>query len=108
MQLSVRAVSKLFNVSEKTVYRWIEQDDLPASLIDGHYGFNRGELVEWATARHISVPDELFKGTDNMLAALPSLVEALQGGGIFHQLRGADKSSVLRAAVAAMPLAAWR
>ena len=104
MQLTVRAVSKLFKVSEKTVYRWIEQDDLPASLIDGHHGFNRGELVEWATARHISVPDELFKGTDKMVAALPSLVEALQAGGIFHQLKGADKASVLRAAVDAMPL----
>src|SRR6266498_2916382 len=69
MQLTVRAVSKLFKVPEKTVYRWIEQDDLPASLIDGHYGFNRGELVEWATAHRISVPDELFKGTDNMVAA---------------------------------------
>ena len=104
MQLTVRAVSKLFNVSEKTVYRWIEQDDLPASLIDGHYGFNRGELVEWATARHISVPDELFKGTDNMVAALPSLAEALQAGGIFHRLKGTDKESVLRSAVDAMPL----
>ena len=99
MQLTVRAVSKLFKVPEKTVYRWIEQDDLPASLIDGHYGFNRGELVEWATARHISVPDELFKGTDNMVAALPSLAEALQAGGIFHRLKGTDKESVLRSAV---------
>src|SRR5260370_16723214 len=104
MQLTVRAVSKLFNVSEKTVYRWIEQDDLPASLIDGHYGFNRGELVEWATTRRISVPDELFKGTDNKVSALPSLVEALQAGGIFHRIKGADKASVLRAAVDAMPL----
>ncbi len=103
MQLTVRAVSKLFNVSEKTVYRWIEQDDLPASLIDGHYGFNRGELVEWATARHIPVPDELFQATDST-AALPSLTEALRAGGIFHRLKGTDKESVLSAAVEAMPL----
>ncbi len=104
MQLTVRAVAKLFNVPEKTVYRWIEQDDLPASLIDGHYGFNRGELVEWATTRHISVPDELFKGTDSKAAALPSLVEALEAGGIFHRIKGTDKASVLRAAVDVMPL----
>lgn len=104
MQLTVRAVSKLFNVPEKTVYRWIEQDDLPASLIDGHYGFNRGELVEWATARHISVPDELFKGTDTNVATLPSLAEALQAGGIFHRIASVDKASVLRATVDAMPL----
>lgn len=104
MQLTVRAVAKLFNVQEKTVYRWIEEDDLPASLIDGHYGFNRGELVEWATSRHISVPDALFKGSDNNVASLPSLLEALQAGGIFHRIQGTDKASVLRAAVDAMPL----
>src|SRR5260370_40800810 len=104
MQLTVRAVSKLFNVSEKTVYRWIEQDDLPASLIDGHYGFNRGELVEWATTRRSIEPYELFKGTDNKVAALPSLVEALEAGGIFHRIKGTDKASVLRAVVDVMPL----
>ncbi len=104
MQLTVRAVSRLFNVSEKTVYRWIEQDDLPASIIDGHYGFNRGELVEWATMRHISVPDEVFKGTDNKVAALPSLGETLEAGGIFHRIKGTDKASVLRAVVDVMPL----
>ena len=104
MQLTVRAISKLFKVPEKTVYRWIEQDDLPSSLIDGHYGFNRGELVEWATARHIPVPDELFQTTDSNVAALPTLTEALRAGGIFHRLKGTDKESVLRATVAAMPL----
>src|SRR5260370_39867202 len=98
MQLTVRAVSKLFNVSEKTVYRWIEQDDLPASLIDGHYGFNRGELVEWAPARHISVPDELFKGPDTIVPALRSLVEALHAGELFNQLKSADEALVLVAA----------
>jgi len=103
MQLTVRAVSKLFNVSEKTVYRWIDQDDLPACRFDAHYGFNRGELVEWATARHIPVPDELFQATDST-AALPSLTEALRAGGIFHRLKGTDKESVLSAAVEAMPL----
>ena len=35
MQLTVRAVSKLLKVPEKTVYRWIEQDDLPAGLSMG-------------------------------------------------------------------------
>ena len=104
MQLTVREVSKLFQVPEKTVYRWIEQDDLPAYRIDGHYGFNRGELVEWATARHIPVPDEVFQGANTVVAALPSLVQALEAGGIFHGLKGSDKASVLRAAVEVMPL----
>jgi PTS system nitrogen regulatory IIA component len=104
MQLTVREVSRLFKVPEKTVYRWIEQDDLPAYRIDEHYGFNRGELVEWATARHIPVPDEVFQAADATVATLPSLVEALEVGGIFHKLEGTDKGSVLRAVVEAMPL----
>ncbi len=104
MQLTVRAVSKLFNVSEKTVYRWIEHEDLPASVIDGNYGFNRGELVEWATTRHLRIPDKLFEGTDNKDGVLPSLAEALQAGGIFHEIKGSDKGAVLGAAVEVMPL----
>ena len=104
MQLTVRVVSKLLKVSEKTVYRWIEHDDLPASLVDGRYGFNRGELVEWAAARHIPVPDELFQAVDSVVSTLPSLTEALREGGIFYGVKGTDKGSVLRATVESMPL----
>ena len=41
MQLTVRDVSDLFKVSEKTVYRWINQGLLPAYRVNDQYRFNR-------------------------------------------------------------------
>src|SRR5213596_3936121 len=43
MQLTVRDVSKLFNVSEKTIYRWVTQEVLPAYRVNDQYRFNRAE-----------------------------------------------------------------
>ena len=53
MQLTVREVSKVLDVSEATVNRWIKQRGLPAHHVAGQYRFNRAELLEWATAQGI-------------------------------------------------------
>ena len=49
MQLGVRDVAGLFNVSEKTVYRWVKQRKLPVYRVNEQYRFSRAELLEWAT-----------------------------------------------------------
>ena len=61
MQLTVRDVSSLLKVSEKTVYRWIKQGILPAYRVNEQYRFNRAELLEWATSRKINVSAEIFE-----------------------------------------------
>jgi nitrogen PTS system EIIA component len=104
MQLTVRDVSTLLKVSEKTVYRWINQGILPAYRVSEQYRFNRAELLEWATSRKMNVSADLFEEPESNAASLPSLVEALQAGGIFYRLDGADKESALRAVVEHMRL----
>ena len=99
MQLVVRDVAKLFNVSEKTVYRWIDQGVLPAYKINDQYRFNRAELLEWATSRRMNVSPEIFAEPESREIPLPGLVEALQAGGIYYRVGGTDKESVLRAVV---------
>jgi nitrogen PTS system EIIA component len=98
MNLTVRDVCGLLNVPEKTVYRWISQGILPANRVEDQYRFNRAELLEWATARGITIAADLFEEPENP-APLPGLAEALQAGGIIHGLRGTDKASVLQAMV---------
>src|SRR5437773_7661702 len=97
MQLGVREVSKLLNVSEKTVYRWIGQGVLPAYRVNEQYRFNRAELLEWATSRRMNVAAEMFDEPESNTTPIPGLVESLQAGGIFYRLGGSDKASVLRA-----------
>lgn len=104
MQLTVREVSDLFKVSEKTVYRWINQGILPVYRVSDQYRFNRAELLEWATARKLNVSAELFDEPESDATPIPGLVEALQAGGIFYRLGGTDKESALRSLVEHMRL----
>src|SRR5512141_3249224 len=99
MQLTVRDVAKLLSVSEKTIYRWLNEGIIPAYRVNDQYRFNRAELLEWATARKINVSAEIFAEPEGNGGQPPSLARALQAGGIFYRVDGKDKPSVLRAVV---------
>jgi PTS system nitrogen regulatory IIA component len=105
MQLTVREVSKVLDVSEATVNRWIKQRRLPAHHVAGQYRFNRAELLEWATAQGIKVSVELFDNLDTEdTDAVPSIAEALEAGGIFYGMKETSKEQALRALVGLLPL----
>lgn len=99
MQLTVRDVAQLLTVSEKTVYRWINQGNIPAYRVSEQYRFNRAEILEWATSRRIKVSPDILQEPESAAAALPGLSEALERGGIHYRVGGTDKESVLRAVV---------
>jgi PTS system nitrogen regulatory IIA component len=94
----------MLSVSEKTIYRWINQGSLPAYRVNEQYRFNRAELLEWATSRKINVSVEIFHEPESSATPLPGLVAALEAGGIVYRLGGADRESVLRAIVETMRL----
>jgi PTS system nitrogen regulatory IIA component len=104
MELTVRDVAKLLNVSEKTVYRWIQGSELPAYKVHEQYRFNRAELLEWATGRKVNVSAEIFEEPDEGPASLPPFSAALEAGGVFYRVGGTDRESVLRAVVAFLRL----
>ncbi|HSA03637.1 MAG TPA: helix-turn-helix domain-containing protein, partial [Candidatus Paceibacterota bacterium] len=93
MQLTVRNVAELLNVSEKSIYRWINEGGLPAYRISGQYRFNRAELLEWATRNRVNVPPQVLSEPVKESDPLPDLAEALQAGGIFYRIGGRDKES---------------
>src|SRR2546428_10480365 len=104
MQLGVREVSKLLNVSETTSSRWVGRGMLPAYRVNEQDRFNRAELLEWATSRKMNVSAAVFDEPESNSTPMPGLVEALQAGGIFYRLSGADKEGALRAVVEHMRL----
>jgi len=106
MQLTVRDVSKLLNISEKTVYRLIHQKNMPAYRIHEQYRFNRSELLEWATAQKMAVSPEIFQDPHSDGAVLLSITEAIKTGGIYHGITGHDKKTVLRSVVDVLRLPA--
>jgi PTS system nitrogen regulatory IIA component len=104
VQLTVRDVSRFFNVTESTVTRWIKQRGLPAQHVAGQYRFHRAELLEWATANQIKVSLEWFDDFEPEPEAPPSLAEALEVGGIFYGLSATSKDRAIRALIQVMPL----
>ena len=105
MQLTVRDAARVFNVPENTIYRWIEEDGLPAYRVNEQYRFNRAELLEWVASHkgtRVTITPELFQQPPG--AHTYELSAALQDGGIHHGVPGTDRESVLRAVVALLGL----
>jgi nitrogen PTS system EIIA component len=95
MNLSVHDAANLLRVSEKTIYRWIKQQAVPAYRVKDQYRFNQSELLEWATSRRLNVSSEIFHEPEDEGQALPSLLSALEAGGVFYRIAGFDKESAL-------------
>jgi PTS system nitrogen regulatory IIA component len=105
MRFGVRDVATRFGVSESVVLRWVEEEGLPVSKVDGGHRFSPAALFEWATARGMKIPATLFEEPENgEREVLPSLVDALRAGGVVDPVRGRDKRSVLAELVAHLKL----
>jgi len=105
MQLSVREVARFLNVSERTVYRWIDQKTVPVYRVNDQYRFNRSELLEWAASQRMSLSTELLDAhAGEEGAQLPAVSDALAAGGVLRDLAGSCKESVIRAVADALPL----
>jgi len=99
MNLSVRDAARMLSVSEKTIYRWIKQELIPAYRVNGQHRFNQAELLEWATSRRMGVTPEAFDEPDAAASPLPSLSEALAEGGVIYRLEGVNRDEVLASLV---------
>lgn len=104
MNLSVRDAANLLKVSEKTIYRWVKQLAVPAYRFQDQYRFNRAELLEWATSRRLNVSSEIFLEPEAEGQPIPSLLAALEAGGVFYRVSGSDKEGALREVVQVLRL----
>lgn len=96
MNLSVKDAAALLTVSEKTIYRWIKQDLIPVYKLNESYRFNKSELLEWALSRRMGVPVSAYEEPESRTLPLPSLVEALENGGVFYRIEGNSRNAVLK------------
>jgi PTS system nitrogen regulatory IIA component len=103
MYLDVTEVAKLLHVPENQVYRWINENHLPAIEVRGKYCFNQSDLLEWATVRRIDISPETLRDQFGLSDQI-SLVAALTRGGVVYDLRATNKESALRAVVDALAL----
>jgi nitrogen PTS system EIIA component len=106
VNLKVRDISRLLNVSEKTIYRWLKDGAIPAYKIQDQYRFNRAEILEWATSQRISISPKAFEDSspESPDIETASLAGALQRGGIHYRVSGETKNAVFKNVVGILPL----
>lgn len=94
MDLAVKDLVQIFQVSEKTVYHWIKDDGLPFHRVQEQYRFNRTALMEWAQQKRIAVPPEIWKEEPDTRTN-PSLIDAITEGGVHYRVPGKTKKEAL-------------
>jgi PTS system nitrogen regulatory IIA component len=104
MHLTVADVAALLRTPSKQIYRWIDEGELGCNWFHDQPRFNRTELLEWATARHMPIAVEQFLDDEGDDPNIPTLEASLGTGGIHYHIGGADRPSVLRAVVNVMQL----
>lgn len=99
MQISVKELAVMLNVTERTVYRWIKNQTIPFYKVHDQYRFNRVDILDWATANKIDISHQIINdGADRNISGL-SLTEAVKKGGIHYRIEGKDKKSLLQAVI---------
>jgi PTS system nitrogen regulatory IIA component len=104
MHLSIDEVSRLLNLPEETVQRWVRQGKIPVYGFRDEYVFLEKDLRKWAASRGIVVTAQSREEVVRDPKQKSSLGSAMERGGVIHGIGGDDVSSVLRAAVEAAPI----
>lgn len=103
MDLKIKDVADLLNVSEKTINRWLTEGKIPSYQINQQYLFNRNEIEDWVMNQKI--PDvSPERSATTILDNTPikggvkqfGLYRALHKGDVWVNVPGKTKEEVIR------------
>ena len=106
MQLSVSDVARLCDVGERQVFKWVQEEGLPAEQVNGTYRFSPAELLEWTTTRKLPVAPVIFQKMNGDAVSRTGLSDALEIGGVIDEVPGSDRETILAAIVETLTLPA--
>ncbi len=119
MDLKIKDVAELLNVSEKTIRRWLADGKIPAYRLNSQYRFSRIEIENWVLSCRLSKQESGFLDlTPQQRSVLPgesaqqdltrddggqapgmqqfSLYRAIHKGGIYSDVPGETKGDIIR------------
>ncbi|NGX45341.1 MAG: Nitrogen regulatory protein [Chlamydiae bacterium] len=111
MDLKLKDVAELLNVSETTVRRWLSDGKIPAYRLNHQYRFSRIEIENWMMECKLQQQTEdktLFVPREKQIYPSEkketarsgmnqfSLYRAIHRGGVYSEIEGADKETVIR------------
>jgi len=91
MDLNIKDVAELIQVSETTIREWLSEGNIPGYCINGQYRFSRQEIETWVMANQKEV-DETQSPKGNLRF---SLYRAVNHGGVFFDVEGESKEEVI-------------
>lgn len=95
MKYSVKDVAEMLKVSDKTIYRMIKNETIPCFRVGGQWRFDVQELISWAEDTRAFSYKTAVKDPSEGNEEYISIAEFLQRGGIYYNVPGATKETVI-------------
>ncbi len=118
MDLKIKDVSELLNVSETTIRRWLAEGKIPAYRLNHQFRFSRNEIEDWVLSCKMGKNKDgfnPFSDNNNMLSLKSekakkllsrqigtqaySLFRAVYKGGVINNVKGKTKEAVIKESV---------
>lgn len=93
--LSVKDVAELLKVSEKTIYRMVQNETIPCFRVGGQWRFDRAEITSWLHDTRIYRKAMTTNSSEDEESV--SIAEFLRRGGIYSGVPGETRETVLQA-----------
>lgn len=110
MDLKIKDVAELLNISETTVRRWLAEGKIPAYRINHQYRFSRDEIQNWVMSQKLGQPcnatpfNEIAEEEESTHSKKGiqqfSLYRAIHKGGVSSGVSGSGKEEIIRNATA--------
>lgn len=102
MDLTIKDVADLLNVSQPTIEQWVADGTIPCYRIADSYRFSRIEIEDWVLRKQSG--DSPFNKNDDIAiegggSQQFSLYRAIHKGGVLHEVPGGTKDEVIRNAM---------
>jgi PTS system nitrogen regulatory IIA component len=105
MELKIKDVAQLVSVSEKTIYRWIIENKIPAYRVNHQYRFNRDEINNWLLANKLGNRKEIPENPP--ASSSLSISELFAVGGIYYKIEGNTVEEAIKNSIDVLTLPAY-
>jgi PTS system nitrogen regulatory IIA component len=96
MDLKLKDVAELLNVSEATVRRWVAESKIPFYRMHQQFRFSRDEVENWMLSSKPFPKDSDTHQGNSLGTQQFSLFRAVHKGGVFPHVPGKNKEELIR------------
>lgn len=111
MDLKIKDVAELLNVSETTIRRWLSEGKIPAYRLHHQYRFSKIEIENWMMSCRLQKENDTFLPSEEQQIYLPkdqrkkddqkgmqqfSLFRSIHRGGVFTNIEGTTKEEMIQ------------